>query len=74
MFAWLRRYFCKKPQCVDEITQARHLIAAIDRGGVPLNPLKINTIARALGLDVSRNARPEDTLARIRACLARIDR
>jgi len=32
--------------------QAQALIAAIDRGGLPLNPARINHIARSLGLDV----------------------
>ena len=30
--------------------QAQALIAAIDRGGLPLNPARINHIARSLGL------------------------
>lgn len=72
MFRWLRRWFCP-PRCLDEITQARQLIQAIDRGGVPLNPIKINAIARALGLEVSRTAQVAQTIERIRACLARID-
>ena len=37
---------------VDELAQARALIAAIDAGGIPLYPGKVNQIARALGLEV----------------------
>ena len=46
-------------------------ILAIDRGGLPLNPAKVNAIARKLGLEVSRRAPVEHTIARIRAWLAR---
>lgn len=55
-----------------EIRHARALIAAIDAGGIPLNPLRVNTIARALGLEVSRQAPVEETIARIRAALDRV--
>lgn len=51
--------------------QAQALIAAIDAGGMPLNPARVNQIARALGLEVSTHARMEDTIARIRAALKR---
>lgn len=54
---------------VDELAQARALIAAIDAGGIPLYPGKVNQIARALGLEVSREAPVEQTVARIRAWL-----
>lgn len=52
--------------------RARRLIAAIDTGGIPLNPIALNRLARELGLEVSRQARPEDTVARIRALVARL--
>ena len=54
-----------------EIQQARALIEAVDRGGLPLNPAKVNAIARNLGLEVSRHAAVEQTVERIRACLLR---
>ena len=38
---------------------------------MPLNPARVNQIARALGLEVSPHARMEDTIARIRAALQR---
>lgn len=51
--------------------QARTLLAAIDAGGIPLHPAKVNQIAAALGLPVSREEAVEATIARIRAALAR---
>ena len=56
---------------VSERQRALDLIRAIDTGGVPLNPARVNDIARKLGLDVSPQARVEDTIARIRAALLR---
>ena len=54
-----------------DIGQARALIAAIDAGGIPLNPLRVNTIARNLGLEVSRQAPVEETVERIRKAIQR---
>ena len=71
LFNWLKTLFSSKPEVVCEITQARRLIAAVDRGGVPLNPAKVNDIARNLGLEVSRKAPVEETIARIRKALER---
>ena len=71
MFNWIRRRFAKAPPLSD-IEQARRLIDAIDRGGIPLNPAKVNAIARNLGLEVSRRAPVEHTIARIRAYLLRV--
>ena len=71
MLNWLRRRFAKAPPLSD-IERARRLIDAIDRGGIPLNPAKVNAIARNLGLEVSRRAPVEHTIARIRACLSRV--
>jgi hypothetical protein len=51
--------------------QAQALIAAIDRGGLPLNPARVNQIARDLGLEVSRHAPVADTVERIRQALQR---
>ncbi|MCK9201732.1 hypothetical protein [Rhodoferax sp.] len=54
-----------------EIRRARQLIAAIDAGGIPLDPTRICRIAEDLGLEVSKKARMEDTIARIRAAIER---
>lgn len=55
-----------------EVRRAHDLIAAIDKGGLPLNPAIVNQIGRALGLDVSSKARIEDTVERIRQALHRV--
>lgn len=70
--AWWRRLTGGAPEAPDEIGQARQLIRAIDAGGIPLNPMRVNAIARALGLEVSGKARVEDTIARIRSALERV--
>ncbi|WP_088284556.1 hypothetical protein [Ideonella sp. A 288] len=66
--AWLER---RRPKVLSERQRALDLIAAVDAGGVPLNPARVNDIARQLGLEVSTRARVEDTIERIRAALAR---
>ena len=69
LLRWLR--LRKAPAPVSDHQRALDLIAAIDAGGLPLNPARVNDIARRLGLEVSRHARMEDTVARIRAALQR---
>ncbi len=66
--SWLAR---RRQPPAGEQQQARALIAAIDRGGLPLNPARVNQIARGLGLEVSRHAPVADTVERIRRALAR---
>jgi|UniRef100_UPI0040471F1E hypothetical protein len=70
MFGW----FKKVPQSdiSPELIQAQQLIKAIDRGGVPLNPIKVNNIARALGLDVATTAPVEHTIERIRKLVSNL--
>ena len=51
--------------------RAKDLIAAIDAGGLPLNPARVNDIARQLGLEVSSSAPMEHTIERIRQLLLR---
>lgn len=62
-----------KPQdnAPTEIQRAKQLISAIDAGGIPLDPARIIRIAEDLGLEVSRKARMEDTIERIRVALQR---
>jgi hypothetical protein len=62
------------PPVSDEFASARALMAAIDAGGVPLHPGKVNQIARGLGLEVSSKAPMDDTIERIRQALARATR
>ena len=73
IFKWFRQllWWRKPPPSLRE--QAASLIAAVDAGGVPLNPARVNDIARQLGLEVSRKAAMEDTLARIRSALRYLD-
>jgi hypothetical protein len=54
-----------------ELRQAHALLTAVDAGGIPLHPGKVNAIARGLGLEVSTKAPVEDTIARIRQAIAR---
>lgn len=68
---WLARLLRARPQEAPEIARARELIRAIDRGGIPLNPARVNAIARDIGLEVSRKAPVEETLRRIRDAIAR---
>ena len=71
MINWFRqRFFKRKP--LSDIEQAQQLIEAIDHGDIPLNPAKVNALARNLGLEVSRRAPVEHTIARIRAYLLRV--
>ena len=70
LFNWLQRLLFKR-QALSDIEQARMLIQAIDRGGIPLNPARVNHIARSLGLEVSTRAPVDQTIARIRACVQR---
>lgn len=51
------------------IDRARQLLDAIDRGGVPTDPIRVNNIARALGIEVPTTAPMEETIARIRLTL-----
>lgn len=51
--------------------RALDLIAAVDAGGLPLNPARVNDIARQLGLEVSAKAPVQETIERIRAAVLR---
>ena len=71
IFSWLKALFTRKKRPLSDIEQARSLITAIDRGGIPLNPAKVNAIARNLGLEVSKKAVVEETIQRLREALQR---
>ena len=78
MLTWIRRrLFLQLGQRhrnrapLSDIELARQLIEAIDRGGIPLYPGRVNAIARNLGLEVSSRAPVEHTVERIRAWLRR---
>ncbi|WP_425259432.1 hypothetical protein ACPOLB_00990 [Rubrivivax sp. RP6-9] len=59
------------PAALSDRQRAQALVRAIDAGGLPLNPARVNQIARALGLEVSAHAPVAQTVERIRAALAR---
>lgn len=71
-FARLRARWFAPPAPLTANARARQLVEAIDRGGIPLNTARVNAIARDLGLEVSRKASVEDTIARIRLALTRV--
>jgi len=71
LFSQIKALFFGRTAPLSEYARARQLIAAVDRGGIPLNPARVNAIARNLGLDVHRHAPVEATLARIRLALSR---
>ena len=70
-WSWLARWWSAPPAATPDPQRGADLIKAVDAGGLPLNPARVNDIARRLGLEVSRDARMEDTIARIRAALKR---
>jgi hypothetical protein len=69
--SWLSKIFRLQGDIPPELRRARALLKAIDTGGVPMNPAKINEIARGFGLEVSRMAPVEDTIRRIREAVDR---
>lgn len=68
---WLKALFFRPAPPVSDIDQARRLLAAIDCGGIPLNPARVNAVARSLGLEVSKHAAVADTIERLRAAVKR---
>jgi hypothetical protein len=66
---WLNAKFGFRAVVLPERQRALDLIRAIDAGGLPLNPARVNQIARSLGLEVSTRAEVAETIARIRAVL-----
>ena len=71
-FIWLTRILGLGKKLPDEYQQASNLIKAIDKGGIPMNPAKVNAIARNIGLEVSVKDPVEKTILRIREALARV--
>lgn len=72
---WRQRWLSKRSMHAEpnNIAAARALIRAIDAGGIPLNPMRVNQIARQLDLEVSARAPMEETIERIRQRLQAID-
>jgi hypothetical protein len=72
---WRPRWLSKRGAHAEpsNIAAARALIRAIDAGGIPLNPMRVNQIARQLDLEVSTRAPMGETVERIRQRLQTID-
>jgi hypothetical protein len=68
--ARLKSWFSPGKSETPELQRAIDLIAAIDAGGIPLYPGRVNEIARSLGLEVALTAPIEETVQRIRVALA----
>lgn len=66
---WLHSLGLLRRDPAPEWRAAEELIRAIDAGGVPLNAVRINQIARQLGLEVSTRASVEHTIERVRKAL-----
>lgn len=60
------------PVALSDRERALALVRAVDAGGIPLNPARVNEIARSLGLEVSRTASVDDTVRRIRTAVERL--
>ncbi|MBI3095067.1 MAG: hypothetical protein HYY97_09365 [Rhodocyclales bacterium] len=67
----LKALFGRGGKLPPELLAGKEVIDAVDAGGVPLYPARINQIARDLGLDVAASAPVEQTVERLRAAVAR---
>ncbi|MCF8209972.1 MAG: hypothetical protein K9K38_11290 [Rhodoferax sp.] len=67
--SWIDRLLRRRRDPSPEWQRAADLVRAIDAGGMPLNPARVNDIARSLGLEVSSRAPVDQTIVRIRAAL-----
>ncbi len=73
MKAWIETLLRRRPVvALTDHQRAVELIRAVDAGGLPLHPARVNAIARSLGLEVSTHAPVEATIQRIRHALARM--
>ena len=68
---WLKKLLPQRRRTDPDPDRQRaiDLIAAVDAGGLPLNPARVNDIGRRLGLEVASSSPVEQTIARIRALL-----
>ena len=72
LWQWMQRAR-RAPVPMSDRQRAVALVAAVDAGGLPLNPARVNAIARSLGLEVSTRAPVEETIERIRQALVRLN-
>ena len=73
---WISAFIVNQPLNNSDLTEgsqainrAKQLLGALDEGGIPTDPIRVNNIARALGLEVDASAPMEETIARIRLLL-----
>jgi hypothetical protein len=66
---WIRTLLRLRPPLSPAQQRAADLVKAVDAGGVPLNPARVNQIAGHLDLPVSKTEAVGDTVKRIRAHL-----
>jgi len=71
-WSWILKLLPNSKAVPREYQAAKALITGIDKGGIPLNPVKVNAIARDLGLEVSVKDPVEKTIQRIRNALERV--
>jgi hypothetical protein len=69
LFNWLRNRLSPRSRLPLEWQRAHDVVKAVDAGGMPLHPARINQIARDLGLDVDTRAPVEVTVERLRRLL-----
>ena len=67
----LNSLFGRRGKLPPELQAGKDVIDAVDAGGVPLYPARINRIARDLGLEVAASAPVEQTVERLRAAVER---
>lgn len=72
LLSWILKLLPNGRALPKEYQAAKALIKAIDKGGIPLNPAKVNSIARDLRLEVSVTDPIEQTIQRIRDALKRV--
>ena len=78
LFSWFKSLFAESAVSAESaqrqtLKRAQELIAAIDRGGIPLNPMIVNRIGRDMGITVLASDPMNLTIEKIRSQLKKID-
>jgi len=72
LISWFKLLCGKRFRSEDPVRRrARLLLSSIDAGGLPTDPILVNRMGRALGLDISPSDPMPSTIQRIRECLAK---
>lgn len=64
VFGWFNRK-------TNDVENVKRLLMANDKGGISTKPIKLNQVARRLGIDVSPSVAMQKTIQRIRLVLKR---